>query len=151
MRTLCMYFAVLLTFTFLPGGIDAAKLAPAELVYVQTEGQVVTVRTDLENAGRGSNLAEAFADLENTTAGKVFLDTADYLLVDETSVMHLRELAQWLKGDCLVCIAREVENLSGAATYLDSHRPEVRLEDCGNGNVDLMYLTEMDERFCLKG
>ena len=151
MKQIYIYFGVLLALLLLPGGTDAAKLAPAQLVCVQTDGQTVRIRTDLGNLGNGRTLSDAFADLENTTPGKVFLDTADYLVVDENSIGYLPDLAQWVKGDCLVCIGKGIEDLSGAATYLDSHPPGVKLEDCQGGNKALPYLTENDERFCLKG
>ena len=113
MKQVWIYFGVLLALMLLPAGTDAAKLAPAQLVYVQTNGSEITVRTDLGNMGSGRDLSEAFKDLENTTPGKVFLDTADYLLVDETSVRYLQELGGWLKGDCLVCLGKKIKDLPG--------------------------------------
>lgn len=151
MKQVWIYFGVLLALMLLPAGTDAAKLAPAQLVYVQTNGSEITVRTDLGNMGSGRDLSEAFKDLEDTTPGKVFLDTADYLLVDETSVRYLQELGGWLKGDCLVCLGKEIKDLPGAADYLDAHPPRQKLKDCRGDEVILPHLTEMDERFCLKG
>ena len=142
----CLLMALLL----LPGGTDAAKLAPAQLVCLQTVDGEITVRTDLGNMGRGTDLEEAFADLENTTAGKVFLDTADYLLVDEGSMKYLPEAAEWLKGNCFVFRAGEVQDLESAAVYLDAHPVGVKLKECRTGNEDLPIVTETDGRFCLK-
>lgn len=151
MKQIWLFLAAALGLMLLPGGTDAAKLAPAQVVCVQTAEGIVTVRTDFGNMGSGRDLSEAFKDLENTTPGKVFLDTADYLLVDETSVRYLQELGGWLKGDCLVCLGKEIKDLPGAADYLDAHPPRQKLKDCRGDEVVLPHLTEMDERFCLKG
>lgn len=151
MKQLYIYFGILLALLLLPGGTDAAKLAPAQVVYVQVQGDEIIVRTDMENEGRGADLKEAFDDLENTTSGKVFLDTADYLLVDEASMGYLQELTEWLKGTCLVCKAENVENLLDAAIYLEAHPPGQKLKDCRFGSNALPILTENDGRFCLKG
>lgn len=149
MKQLYIYLATAVALLLLPGGTDAAKLAPAQLVYVQTEGQTVTVRTDMGNMGLGENLEEAFADLERTTPGKIFLDTADYLLVDSESTKLLPELKGWLKGNCLVCTSETVKDLPGAAGYLDAHPPGTKLKHCTGENVLLQVLTEIEERFCL--
>lgn len=134
----------------LPRGTDASELAPAQVVYVQVDGQTVTVRTDLGNIGKGKNLQEAFLDLNNTTPAKVFLDTADYLLINEKGISVLPELQLWLKGSCMVCVANEITDLQSAAEYLKAHSPELKLKDWSAGGMDLPLLTESDERFCLK-
>ena len=151
MKQIYIYLGIFLALLLLPGGTDAAKLAPAQVVSVQTEDGEIMVRTDLGNFGRGADLEEAFADLEDTTSGKVFLDTADYLLVDEASMAYLPELTQWLKGNCLVFKSGEVEDLEGAALYLDAHPAGLELKECRSGNEDLPIVTETDGRFCLKG
>lgn len=151
MKHLYIYFGVLIALLFLPGGTDAAKLAPAQVVSVETGGEQIVVRTDLGNLGEGTGLVEAFSDLENTTSAKVFLDTADYLLVDEGAVKYLAELKRWLKGDCRVCLGENIEDLAGAGKYLDAHLPGIKLKDCRGTSEGLPYLTETDERFCLKG
>ena len=151
MKQLYLYFVVLLALLLLPGGTDVGKLAPAEVVYVQSVGELVSIRTDMGNIGLGGDLEEAFEDLEKTTPGKVFLDTADYLLVDAASKLLLPELAERLKGDCRVCQTEGVADLSGAAAYLDAHPPGVKLEESCSDDSLLPVLTEIDERFCLKG
>lgn len=151
MKQLYIYFGILLALLLLPGGTDAAKLVPAQLVYVQRQGDDITVRTDMGNMGKGRDLTEAFVDLEKTTSGKVFLDTADYLLVNEAAINLLPELKSWLKGDCYICVADEIEDLEGAAVYLDAHPPELKLRELSRENGDLPLLIEIDERFCLKG
>lgn len=151
MKYLYMYFGLLLALLAVPGGTDAAKLAPAQLVYIQSEDELVSIRTDMGNIGEGESLEEAFADLGATTPGKVFLDTAEYLIVDEASRRYLPELSDWLKERCLVCQGEGIEDLLGAAIYLDAHQPTVKLGDLSDRNKDLPLLTEIDERFWLKG
>lgn len=151
MKQLYIYLTAALALLLLPGGTDVAKLAPAELVYVQTYGKGVTVRTDLGDYGIGQNLQEAFADLENTTTGKVFLDTAEYLLVNEEGIGQLEELKSWLKEDCRVCLANEIEDLESAAAYLNAHPPSMRLKEWSGIRNQLTVLTETNKRFCIKG
>lgn len=151
MKQIWIYLVTALGLMLLTNGTDAAKLAPAQVVCVQTGEGVVTVRTDLGDMGRGADLREAFSDLEATTPAKVFLDTADYLLVDKTAKKYLPEMRQWLKGDCRVCEVGEIEDLLGAAAYLDAHPPTTKLRDLIAAEMPLPYLTENEGRFCLKG
>lgn len=150
MKHIWIFLAAVLGSMLLYNGTDAAKLAPAQVVCVQSADGVVTVRTDLGNMGRGKDLEQAFLDLEDTTPAKVFLDTADYLLVDEISRKYLPELRKWLKGDCRVCEVGEIQDLETAAIYLVAHPPKPKLRDLAGEESALPYLTETEERFCLK-
>ena len=149
MRYLFLYIVIALAMLLLPKGTDASKLAPAELVYVSVEDGMTQISTDLGNSGRGRTLAEAFKDLENTTPGKVFLDTAEYLLIDREMADQLPQLKEWLKGNCLICLADGVEDMEGAARYLTAHPPGTKLKSCDGEAPLTEMLQEENGRFCL--
>lgn len=132
------------------GGSDVAKLQPVELVYIYVEEDSIIVRTDTGDRGQGGNLNTAFVDLEETTAGIVFLDTADYLIVTSEAEWLLPELRNYLKGSTRVCKGEGIEDLETAAKYLAAHTPETRLKYCSDAQGDLQVLEETEGRFCLK-
>ena len=150
MKQLSVFLAALLGLLLLPRGTDVAKLAPAQLVRVERDGAEIVIRTDLGNVGRGTNLDAAFEDLKRTTPGVVFLDTAQYLVLDENSVSCLEELSHWVKKTCRVSIGEGIRDLQGASAYLQTHPPRVKIGESKAGCRDLPHLTELNGRFSIK-
>ena len=60
---------------------DVSELLPAQVLCVWTEGTQVCVRCDCGASGAGQTLEAAFADMERTTEGVLFLDTAEDILL----------------------------------------------------------------------
>ena len=77
-------------------GTDIAELEPAQVLWVDEAG-AVEVRTDMGQMGRGRNLDEAVRDMEQTATGRVFLETAEYLLVTPGGATRLDELCRLLR------------------------------------------------------
>lgn len=144
MKHLVIYLAAVVALMLLPGGgTDAAKLRPAELVIVETTQDQIQIRTDLGDQGSGSDLAEAFASLESAAPGKIFLNTADYLLVVPQTVALLPQLREYLSGKCCVCVVDGEIDPSQAAAYLRAHPINVQLKNAYQ-EEDLAVL-EVDE------
>lgn len=108
--------------------LDVAKLEPVQTVAICIEEDAVVVKTDTENSGRGENVDEAINDLEQTTPGVIYLDTAQYLLVGEDAVNYVDALRRYLKPSVKVCLWDEEGNVTDAAKYLAvrSDLPEIR-------------------------
>lgn len=121
---------------------DVAKLQPVEVVRVTLEGREVVIETDTEAAGRGKSLKAAFEDMKQTTAGEVFLDTADYLILSRDTVSLLPELMEYLRPACQVCIGKGEMDLGQAAAFLTAHEPELTLTDWQGGLGPLPVLVE---------
>ena len=105
---------------------DVGKLRPVEVIAVARTENGYTVRTDTGDMGTGNTLKAAFCNLEDTTAGVIYLDTAEYLLL-ETEIEEKRLLRELLKNGIRVCAAEPEIPLEGSGAYLDIHHPKSRL------------------------
>ena len=108
---------------------DVGKLQPVELVQIYKESEQVIIVTDTGDSGQGNGVEAAFKDLKETTAGIIFLDTADYLLVSESAIAEVPALREYLKSDVRVCKAEKGIDLVQAAEFLTVHPPSVKLKE----------------------
>ena len=128
--------------------LELGKLKPVETILIEKRDDGILIKTDTGDIGRGRTVNQAIWNLHETTAGTVYLDTAEYLLLpsDETVLKqmypYLRKtvrISQW---------AGEVE-LEEAAKYLDVHKPNVQLKAYQEG-ISLQVLEEENGRFRLR-
>ena len=122
-------------------GSDVAKLKPVEVVRIERGDNMITVQTDTGDIGEGKDLSEAFADLKQRTAGQVFLETADFLLIDTEAKPLLPELYAWLRPACGVCICNVPVDLEQVALFLNTHSPVNTLQRCQIADVTLQRLS----------
>ena len=61
---------------------DVAKLEPIQTLYVYINGTELSIETDTGAKGTGKTLTEAAADMKANASGEIFLDTAEFLLLD---------------------------------------------------------------------
>ena len=87
------------------------------------------MKTDTGDAGWGLSVDQAVRKLKETTPGEIYLDTADYLLLEEGTEEYLLVLKAYLKGGTRVAYAMEDVDLGEAAAYLRIHRPSERLKN----------------------
>lgn len=131
-------------------GVDAAKLHPIEAVYLYIEEGKLTVLTDTGDKGTGDDLEDALRDLKITTSGKVFMETAEYLLVTEETRMYIEELYEELRPACGVCMVKGQPEMEPAVKYLSSHQPESTLKDYRTGRRELPRLRITEGRMYLE-
>lgn len=156
MKRIVFYIIVLLAAVLIPEqGMDVGELLPVELVSVYTEANRVTIETDTGDSGRGETIQEAFWNLEETTAGVIYLDTADYLLISDDALLWLDEMQQYLKPKVYVCSCNEEIDLEEAAAFLAIHKPDTVLKEAvqeGTIKQELCtkdgrkYLSKKDEK-----
>lgn len=111
-------------------GTDIAKLQPVEVLYVDQTVEGVRVETDTGDYGTGADLCMALNDLESGAKGKIFLETADYLMVSPDGALLLPDLGEHLRPACQVCVVLGDVEMENAAKWLSAHEPEVTLRDC---------------------
>jgi hypothetical protein len=134
--------AVVLLLGWMPfEGTDVAQLQPVRVIRISLELGRVTVETDTGDLGVGKNGQEAILNLKETTVGQVFLDTADFILVDEKSLQLLPELADVLRPGCGACLADGKMDLKDAGEFLEIHSPKFTLQDIRAGQSKLEKLT----------
>lgn len=111
-------------------GDDVARLQPVEVIQVHAFKSGIQVLTDTGDFGVGATLEEAFADLKKVSPGKIFLETAEYVLVTPGAEELLLELSEYLRAGCGVCQAEGEVDLREVARYFTVHPPKVTLGDC---------------------
>ena len=122
---------------------DINRLEPVCLVRMQYSEGKYTLETDTGSRGTGNNPEEAVTNLRESAGGVVFLDTAEFLLIDEN--MQVREeIYDLLRPSCRVCAARGNMDLPQATEYLQVHKPRLRLRELRAG-VDQIQVLTMNE------
>ena len=149
-----LWCAGALLFTAVLGGMpfagtDIAKLQPVEVLRVQKDGDMISVELDTGDSGKGTTLEAALQDLKESTPGKVFLETADYLLINGEAEVLLESLAEYLRPACGVCLEAGEAKLEEAAQFLGVHEPGLTLQEYRAGDHALQELVVREERMYL--
>lgn len=124
-----LYMLLLALAAFLlPGkGTDVGELIPVELVRLTAGDGTFVAAADTGDFGTGATLEEAMADLASSAPGKVFLETADYLLLAPQTRESWEKLAGWFRPGTLIYGADEEIDPAAAAEFLRSHTGGVPL------------------------
>lgn len=130
-------------------GTDVAQLQPVEVLMITADRGDVEITTDTGDLGRGKNLREAFADLQQTSPKKIFMETAEYLLIDRSAESMLPEITEFLRPSCAVCFVEGEMELGMAAAFLNTHAPRLTLQNYRTGDRDLPRLVIKEERMYL--
>ena len=154
MKKVALYLALIAAVAFLgkegSHGENVGDLLPVQLVLAQwTEGELQLV-TDTGYTGAGDSVEEALADMNEAASGKIFMDTADYLLIRKNALIHLDELSDYLRPSCAVCLVTGSVDLSEAAEYLSYHIPMLSLAMYRAGERTLPNLTSAEGRMKLE-
>lgn len=128
---------------------ELGQLQPVELVQVTTCGGAVRVRTDTGLFGEGADLQEALHDLYQTTPGKVYLETADFLLVTPATAGYMEELKKLLRPGTEIAQINCLADGRKAADFLRAHSPGIVLRQCSH-TADLPRLLTEGERYELE-
>ena len=105
---------------------DVARLEPVQAVYIYQKNGTLCIETDTGAAGSGNTLTEAAADLKASASGEIFLDTAEFLLIDP-EVTITADFHTLLRPTCGVTFTHATPDLQAAADYLTIHQPFVTL------------------------
>ena len=150
MRKWVVYLAVfgLLLITDALGfsGTDVGKLLPVEAVRISSEAGKVLVETDTGDKGAGADLKEALENLRDTAAGNVFLETADYLILQFGCEKYLAELCHVLRPSCGLCLEEKQTDLQKATEFLAVHRLRITMRDWCGGEEEIPMLVEREGR-----
>ena len=105
------------------GGTDIGQLRPVEVVQLYEKNGLLFLETDTEDMGWGLTIDEAVRKLKETTPGQIYLDTADYLLIEEGAEASIPALRPYLKRRTAMAYGPEGVDLQEAAAYLRVHQP----------------------------
>ena len=122
-RRLILYIAALTLLLPGRGGTDIGSLQPVEVVQLYKRNELLFIETDTGDLGWGMTAGDAVKKLKETTPGQIYLDTADYLLIDAGLEEYLPDLRSYLKKRTAMAYGQEEIDLQEAAAYLSVHRP----------------------------
>lgn len=105
---------------------DIAKLEPVQAVYLYMEAGQLHIETDTGDHGSGRDLTEATDDMKESSDGEIFLETAEFLILDP-QVPITPDFYELLRPDCRVFFTSEKPDLPAAAKYLSLHTPKTTL------------------------
>ena len=105
---------------------DIADLKPVRAIYIHMEGRTLHIETDTGDSGAGGDLSEAHEALRAEADGEIFLDTAEFLILDP-KVPITEIFYSLLRPDCRVTFTDAAPDLEKAAAYLAQHPPILTL------------------------
>lgn len=111
-------------------GADAAKLLPTQLLIISVENGAVRVRSDNGAAGSGQTLSRALVQMQRSAEGRLFLDTAEHIVVEQSARELLPQIIaqeRFRPAAKLYQTQRTVADVTKLLSFLQAHPGEVRL------------------------
>ena len=105
---------------------DIAGLEPVRAVYLCQKDGLTTIETDTGTTGTGADLETAYAALRNNAHREIFLDTAQFLILDP-HVPITEPIFEIFRPDCKVVITTTRPDLKKSSDYLSQHPPKRNL------------------------
>ena len=106
--------------------VDIARLDPVRAVYLYMDGAAMTIETDSGDSGTGADLEAAYAALRNNADREIFLDTAEFLILDP-NVPIAEDFYEILRPTTQVICSDKKPNLETISDYLTIHTPEITM------------------------
>ena len=106
--------------------VDIARLDPVRAIYLYMDGAAMTIETDSGDSGTGANLEAAYAALRANAHREIFLDTAEFLILDP-DVPITEAFYELLRPTTRVVFSNEKPDLETISDYLTIHPPEITL------------------------
>ena len=128
-------------------GTDVGKLHPVEVLAVSAAEDEIRIETDTGVAGMGETVDKAIENLKLLAAGKIFLETANYLLVQEDCIHLLDDFFGLLRPACQVYAYAGDGRWDGVAKYLESHPSGVTLLGYRQGIKEIPKLLAQGEEY----
>lgn len=129
--------------------VELGELKPVETISLRYCDEMLVIETDTEDIGTGNTVEEAVKSLHESTAGRIFLDTAEFLVVEREAVNQIERLRPRLKGNVSVCERKGEVDVTKVGEYLRAHNPSVKLKQWEK-HVSLQVLEVENGRMKLK-
>lgn len=105
---------------------DISELEPVEVVWLHMEESRLVIETDTGAKGTGKTLSEASENMKTAASAEIFLDTAEYLIIDP-DIPIPDDCFTLFRPDCKVCFTTASPDMEKAADYLSAHTPPISL------------------------
>ena len=116
-------------------GTDIGMLIPVETVFIQKLENEIVMETDSGDRGAGLTVSQAAADLKEKAEGVVYLDTADYLILNRAAEVLLYQLQKNQKQEVALCETEGEIDVQKATAFLRAHTPTLRLSQWSSGTA----------------
>ena len=123
-------------------GTDVARLAPVEAVWLTEQAQKICIVTDTGDVGYGTDVQEALLDMKASASGTIFLETADYLIVEQGKEELLGQVYEIFRPSCQVCICNEMPKMEDVARFLSAHESTTTLRQLRNADMPIPLLKD---------
>lgn len=128
MRKSILYMLVLAAVLVCPTkATDVGKLQPVQTIAVYKNEDGYTVLTDTDDVGKGESIDSAIDNLKATTPATIYLDTAQYLIVNEESTID--SIRPHLKKNVKLCRFVGEPPMKSVSKFLSAHNAGVTLGD----------------------
>lgn len=146
MKRWILYGAILVALLTIPvKPLNVGKLRPVQVVLAYKENDWLVIQTDTGDVGIGETAQQALKNMEDTTSGVIYLDTAEYLLVTRDADDAINALRTALKPKTQICYAEPEIDIKEAGKFLASHKGLPKLKDWKTGQ-DLPVLATFRKR-----
>lgn len=146
MKKIIIYVLILIAVLLVPvERTDVGKLRPVQSVAIYGVDGVVIIETDTGDRGEGENAVAALEDLKRTTPAVIYLDTAEYLLVNEDMEGAVEHLRAYLKETVELYHYVGTPKLEDVTQYLEIHGNAPVLKEWRRGK-ELPILDCREER-----
>ena len=149
MKRWLLYGLLFAAAVFIPvDSTDVGKLHPVQAVSVGYHNEQVVVKTDTGEIGRGDTPELALENLKQTAPAIIYLDTAEFLLVEESALESVGAMRKFFKSDVRICLIDPEVEADKAAEYLRVHGKLPKLKQWNTGETLPVLMLE-NERIIL--
>ena len=128
MRRWILYAAILILLVAAPfQKMNISRLSPVQTVWVAEVNGEILLQTAGGAQGIGADIPAALENLNAGAADIVFLETADYLIIETGTEALLEQASLVFRPSCMVCAAASMPELEQATKFLRIHEPVVTL------------------------
>ena len=127
---------------------DVGKLHPVQAVSLGYHNEQVILKTDTGEIGRGETPELALENLKLTAPAIIYLDTAEFLLVEENALEFVSQMGKFFKSKVRICLIDPEVEASQGAKYLRVHGNLPKLKGWNSGE-NLPFLTFQNGRIVL--
>lgn len=132
-------------------GRDIAKLIPVEVIWLSESQGEVYLETDAGDSGLGTSVQDALENMKQSVAGTLFLETADYLILNQEDEYLLEQVFPLLRPTCMICAASKIPDMEYIGKFLSAHEPDLTLRQYRVRGGDIPVLDEKEGRYFWRG
>ena len=122
MKHWIIYMVIVLLVSTSFRGTDIAKLAPVEVVWLSENAGEIYLETDTGDSGKGDSVQAAYNNMKASAHGTIFLDTADYLIIQNGNEHLIADTYELLRPNCRICSAPIIPDMESVAGFLSLKR-----------------------------